>query len=175
MSTFSITQSNTKVFQLTKLDWGRNWQLYNYFVDGADGNWSFGLATAAAAAGPWTKFGVTPIITIATLGVGNPEMPRVGQQIIKNNGNYYLYCQTVGNPGTYIRWYSSDLHTWTLDGTTLDSRQVHGIAVSYTDNALIEFKGKSYMFVCVGNGPGPHMDCVIDNRTMAEMLALTTI
>lgn len=160
---------------------GNNWFML-YEAKGVSQDWRIGLATANNVMGPWTKYIGNPLITGVGEGAGNPELPRVNNEVIKHNGLYYMYYHYdnhdyVGQQGVW-RAYSSDLHNWTIEGPILNVHHEHEIATihrGYGDQALVQFKGKSYLFfTCSGEYEvNPcHIDCAIDNRTLAEMLAL---
>lgn len=101
---------------------------------------------------------------------------KVNNEVIKYNGNYYVYfhSQPGATNGIY-RAYSSDLITWTQEGKILNNRDLHGAPyITFGDQCLVQFKGKSYIFWGASDQTTTyHIDCGIDNRPLAEMLALT--
>jgi uncharacterized protein (TIGR02145 family) len=164
--------SNTFVWQEND---GANWFM---FYDGYDGAIPFrqGLATASAPEGPWTKYASNPIFPGYLDCDGNFEMPRVNNEVIKHNGLYYVYYMhgNFTNGANINRAYSSDLHTWVDEGEIFDVRKIHGLGLSYGDQCMVQFKGKSYMFDNVSDQSSiAHIDCAIDNRPLIAMLALT--
>jgi hypothetical protein len=151
---------------------GGSWFML-YEAEAASG-WKIGLATASAPEGPWTKYGSNPVIT-GVEGIGNPEMPRVNNVVIKNGGNYVVYCHYGDTflTSTLVRLYSADLHTWVNESALLDSRRIHGNSMTYGDQCLVQFKGKSYLMWSPSNQVNAsHVDIGVDNRPLAELLAL---
>lgn len=153
-----------------------------YEAYGPSNAWMLGLATAPAVTGPWTKYEGNPLISGLGEGVGSPEIIRKNGQVLKHNGEYYLYYHFDNHDYVYqqnnYRAHSTDLHTWTIEGPILNVHHEHEIATrfrSYGDVAIVEFKGKSYLFwSACGEAPvNPcHIDLGIDNRPLAEILAL---
>jgi hypothetical protein len=151
---------------------GANWYML-YEADRSTGGWKIGLATASDPAGPWTKYASNPVLTVPiTYGCGNPELPRVNNEVIKYNGNYYCYFH-VDSIGLINRAYSPDLINWTVEGKVLDIFPRHVGIVSYGDHSMTQFKGKSYLFWGPSNQvDAAHIDCGIDNRDLATMISL---
>lgn len=145
-----------------------------YEATGALG-WQIGLAVASAPEGAWAKYISNPVIS-ELLSCGNPELPRVNNQVIKSTGRYYCYYHQQDNAGVHTikRAYSLDLHVWVHEGDILGSRiDPSNSAWTNGDQALVQFKGKSYMFYTNdANGGTSHLDIGVDNRTLAELLAL---
>lgn len=115
---------------------GINWYMLYEAMNTVDNLfWTIGLATASAPEGPWTKYASNPVITSVIQGAGNPEIPRVNNEIIKHNGLYYVYFHQGDGLTAHIRRaYSSDLHTWTQEGIILDDRNIHDLGgVFYTN------------------------------------------
>lgn len=144
------------------------------------GGYGLGLATANAPEGPWTGDAGNPILPYpgSGEGFGNPEMPRVNNEVIKHNGCYYLYFHydNAGPKRNLYRAYSADLHIWTIEGSILNSRiPPTAPGVSNGDPCLCQFKGKSYLFYMNnsnGGGVNIHDDMTVDNRPLSELLAL---
>lgn len=148
-----------------------NWFML-YEANGVATGWAIGLAISLDGKS-WIKYGSNPVIPG---DAGNPEMPRVNNEVIKYNENYYVYYHSqLGTVNSIKRAYSSDLHTWTQEGGILNNRAIHGAPyITFADQAMVQFKGKSYMFWTPSSQAGVcHIDCGIDNRPLAEMLALT--
>lgn len=167
----SLNVANSFVWQEND---GANWYMMYDGQNGGASVWQTGLATASAPEGPWTKYGTTPVIpeTATPNGAWQPEMARVNNEVIKHNGKYYIYYSNA-LIGKIKRAYSDDLITWTLEGICEDIKVVHAGMVSYGDECLVEFKGKSYLFFNPTNQVDTaHIDCAIDNRPLAAMLAL---
>jgi hypothetical protein len=163
-----VNVSNTFVWKE-----GSSWYML-YDANGTGSNsWQTGLATSANGI-LWTKYGVAPVIPeiATTSGAWQPEMPRIGSAIIKNGGNYYLYySHTI--TGILKRAYSADLHTWTLEGDFTNLSPAHSWSVCNGDQCLVQFKGKSYLFWSPTDQISiSHIDCGVDNRTLAELLAI---
>ena len=137
--------------------------------------WQIGIATAPAISGPYTKSLSNPVITMTDVNLGNPEMPRKNNDIVKFNGYYYLYLHQQGMPTadqSIHRYKSLDLTTWVYDGICFNNRMIHGL-YTYGDHCIIEYKNRTYMFWTVSDQVGTyHVDCGIDNRTIAQLLAL---
>lgn len=150
---------------------GDNWFML-YEANNGSG-YKIGLATSSDGV-TWSKYASNPVIN--TGGAGNPELPRVNNEVIKYDNKYYLYyhVQPGAAQGIY-RAYSTDLITWTSEGKILDNRSIHGSPyTTFGDHCLCQFKGKSYiLWTPSDQNLTFHIDCGIDNRTLAEILALT--
>lgn len=152
-----------------------NWyMLYDGHKNGVT-PWKQGLATASAASGPWTKYASNPVFAGVLDCDANIEIPRVNNEIIKHNGKYYAYYM-AGNTdinGHVSRAYSTDLHTWTLEGPISTNRKIHTSTWSYGDECLVQFQGKSYLFWSASNQVDTsHIDVGVDNRPLVGLLAL---
>lgn len=142
--------------------------------------WGEGLATASAPEGPWTQYASNPILPWNPAwgeGYGNVELPRVNNEVIKHNGRYVLYSQfdNSGPRRNEYRLNSADLYTWTIEGSIINTRIPPVFpAISNNDIALCQFKGKSYLFHFnnANGGTDQHVDMLVDNRALAELLAL---
>lgn len=153
---------------------GATWYML-YEASGGANPWYIGLATASAPGGPWTRYVSNPVIVGTGNGVGNPELPRLGSTVIQSAGRYYQYFhgECVGGAGPVNRAYSVDLHTWTHEGAIDGIRVLHGAGYSYGDHCLCQFQGKTYLFWSPSDQVSEaHMDVAVDNRTLAELLAL---
>lgn len=151
-----------------------DWKML-YEARGATFPWEIGLATATAPEGPWTKSVSNPVLTDIDQGCGNAELPRVNNEVIKHDGKYYMYFHhgTTGSNGNIRRAYSTDLVTWVDEGILWDNREIVAGRTN-VDHCLVQFKGKTYMFYSVLDQVSKsYLNVAIDNRTLAELLALT--
>lgn len=163
---------------------GNTWYLiYEAFTDGS-GPYKIGLATASAITGPYTNYAGNPILPFDVVtspsGDGRPVLATdENNQVLKVNGKYFMYYhhELVSAGMSIRRAYSTDLHTWTVEGNIVDSRErPQEVGTSNGDICVCQFKGKSYLFysnnVNGDNDPPEHIDALVDNRSFAEILAL---
>jgi len=163
---------------------GTIWYLiYGAFTDGA-GPYKLGLATAPAITGPYTNYAGNPIIpfdaVVSPSGDGRPVLATdENNQVLKVDGKYFMYYhhELVSAGMSIRRAYSTDLHTWTVEGNIVDPRErPQEVGTSNGDICVCQFKGKSYLFysnnVNGDNDPPEHIDALVDNRTFAELLRL---
>ena len=145
------------------------------------GAWSIGLATASAPGGPWTKYASNPVLVgvfkagdTMVYGVGGPAMPRIGSTVQKVGSKYLLYYHGYTDEaiGPHNRAYSTDLHSWTVEGPMEGPRHDRGTR-AYADLELTEFDGKSYLFWSASNQVDScYIDAGVDNRPLSTLLAL---
>lgn len=136
--------------------------------------WGICLATSNDGL-TFTKYVGNPVITAEFTGAGNPEMPRVNNQLIKYNNKYFCYYHTGETevPTFIRRAWSYDLHTWNYEGDTLNTRISDAPNWTNGDQCLCQFKGKSYLFYTNSNQHGTsNIDVGIDNRPLIELLSL---
>jgi hypothetical protein len=146
--------SNVWIFQPVAVIAGTWYALYGGAKTGA---YAMGLATAPAAAGPWTKYAGNPVLTNAFNT----------QAIVQVNGTWYLWAENfeVGrgtyNPVDTVRYQSTDLIHWTNPVHSVHCSQLHenlnGVFGQSFANAILDVSGKAYMFVtsALQNGPNP--------------------
>lgn len=150
---------------------GNNWYI---LYEGKESSlWNIYLATASSYTGPWTKQGLVIRGGGIYAGIGNPELARNSNGILKINNNYYMYAhgQTDEYNGYVGRFHSSDLFTWFCDGYVDGIRPVHSLSWTYGDQALCEFNGKTYLFWSPSDQVSTsHIDCGIDSRDFATVL-----
>ena len=129
------TSSDGRVFSLNTpgvLTSGATWDEYienmSVFVergtwymlyDGKSDVFAIGLATAPAAAGPWTKWSGNPVMKLEGGSVTGPSE-------VKKLGNfYYVWLQRAATgalPTDIYRYRSSDLKHWTASPATIAFR-----------------------------------------------------
>lgn len=113
----------------------------------------------------------------AASSAGNPDFAKLmDNRPIKTNGKYYMYFHSTWKAIAHIlRASSSDLKTWSVDGTLADNRDVPtgGDKTSgNADHCIIEFKGRTYLFYSWDiNNPDavPYIKYTIDDRPMREV------
>lgn len=153
--------------------WVENGNEWYMLYEANHSKWQIGLATASAPEGSWTKYGSNPVITgTVANGAGNPELPRLGSTVLKSYGKYYCYYHSQGASGGDIyRAYSTDLHTWTVEGVIDGVRRDHSLLWTYGDHCLVQFNGHTYLFWTPSNQvDSAHIDGAIDNRPESQLL-----
>jgi len=89
---------------------GSTWyMLYDGSTGG--GGYQIGLATASAAAGPWTKSGSNPVVGNLPGTVGHPNLHKLGS-------TYWMWALSSGSstgvlPSDTVRYTSTNLTSWT--------------------------------------------------------------
>lgn len=134
--------------------------------------------------GDWTYSGTGAIVTDEISSVdlrahGNPDIAKgPDNRPIRVNGKWFMYYHVTYNGYMHIyRAYSSDLETWTVDGRIINNRDVPTAGESSAgnaDHALIEFKGKTYLFYTwnINSVYTPYIKYVIDDRPFREILKM---
>lgn len=156
------------------------------FVDNGDGT-----------IGNWVQCAENPIIPSLKAGAkgnyypgwtapGNPEIVKgEDNQPLKYDGKYYMYYHIQADQDNshltvnsrIERAYSYDLVHWISEGSIIASRDVPEWGDN-SDQALCQFKGRTYLFYTVGVNSGiprhmtDNLRCVVDDRPLVEMLKI---
>jgi hypothetical protein len=135
--------------------------------------WAFGLATSSDGE-TWTKYGSNPVFSDGSMNPGRASLARIESTILKHDGKYYMYFhEGIGGALLMYRAYSTDLTSWTEEGQIEGIRKTPASIVSHGDGHIAQFQGKTYMWYCPSNQvDASHVNVIIDNLTLAEMLAL---
>jgi len=158
---------------------GANW--YMLYEANGTGNYKIGLATASSPTGPWTRYASNPVLGLPTYGGGNPELPRFQSTVTTYGGKYYCYFHNISSIGasTIQRAYSTDLHTWTIEGQIDGVWQSNAPAWngssgwSYGDHCLVTLNGKTFLYWSPSDQVSQaHIDGATDNRTEVQLMAV---
>ena len=110
---------------------------------------------------------------------GNPDFAKgPDNKPIRIDGYWYMYYHVTYNGAMIIyRAKSSDLITWTVEGPIINNRDVPTAGESSAgnaDHALIEFKGKTYLFYTwdINSQYTPYIKYVVDDRPFRELLKM---
>ena len=104
--------------------------------------WNVGLATSTDGL-TWTKYESNPVIGSSSYDVGNP-------QVFKFGSTYYMAyhgCAAAGLPTDFGWAYSTDLHSWTVIGTTMvRTWEGTGSSAQIGDPSYIEGLGMTWVY-----------------------------
>jgi hypothetical protein len=143
------------------------------FVDNGDGT-----------IGNWQNTANAPILdphdefsTQDDCSLGNPDIAKgMDNRPIRIDGKWYMYVLSTALSQSFVlRASSPDLIKWTMEGRVYENRippTVGQNPSSNSDQALIEFKGRTYFFYTtdINTELTPHMAYQIDDRPFREML-----
>jgi hypothetical protein len=148
----------------------RWYMLYEANGTGTNNSWVINLAVSKDGIS-WEKHSGNPVMTSKGNGLGNPELIRNGNgEVYKIDGKCYMYYH---QDGSIFRAYSSDLVNWIREGVVEGQRFSDHPQWSAGDHALVEFKGKSYLYWTVSNQvDDAHINMAMDNRSICELAAL---
>lgn len=138
--------------------------------DGTVGNWNYSGTGAL----------VGDLFVSSNLRAhGNPDFAKdPDNRPIRVNGYWYMYYHVTYNGAMYIyRAKSNDLKTWTVEGYIINNRDVPTAgenSAGNADHALIEFKGKTYLFYTwdINSQYTPYIKYVVDDRPFRELLKM---
>lgn len=156
--------------------------------------WEFSLVTCTdifndngdGTIGNWTNYSGNPIMgdhiysNVDLNASGNPDFAKgCDNRPIRVDGKWYMYFHTTFNGDMILRRaYSDDLCNWTLEnGRVFDNRDIptdgHSSAAN-GDHALIEFKGRTYLFYTfdLNTLHTPYIHYMIDDRPFREILKM---
>ncbi len=133
------------------LDGGRRASAANSFVWVQDERWymlyespgwSITLVTSPTPTG-FNQGNRTQVLTAPGNGCGNPELARIGSEVIKHNGRYYMFYHR----GENWRAHSADLLSWVEEGI-LWGYDKHDPVRGYScgDAAVCQFNNRTYIW-----------------------------
>lgn len=136
------------------------------------------LQNSDGTIGDWVYPSTNPIITQNPNAAGNPDLAKIGNELLKVNGKYFMYFHGTSGDGisNIFRAWSKDLIEWHNEGVIFDNRDqpTGGDNTSgNADHCVIEFKGRTYLFYTWDiNNPDclPYIKYTIDNRSFHELL-----
>lgn len=110
---------------------------------------------------------------------GNPDFAKgPDNRPIRVNGKWYMYYHvTFSGEMSIHRACSDDLKSWTVEGAILNTRDIPTAgeaSAGDADHALIEFKGKTYLFYTfdINSANVPYIKYVMDDRPFRELLEM---
>ncbi|MEW6754285.1 MAG: hypothetical protein AB1505_25375 [Candidatus Latescibacterota bacterium] len=148
---------------------GDTWHLlYEAGRDPGPSQWAICLATAPTPTGfSGGRCAGNPVLTAPGPGCGNPELARLGSEVIRHRGRYWM----LYHRGENWRAWSTDLRSWTQEGVLWGYDRSDRAGYSCGDASMCQFRGRTYLWKSLSDQVSEcWMSVALADMPLAELL-----